>query len=90
MKSPTRYALATLGLLAAGIAAAPVALAQDKPTTPSAAGHGARNDDHMMDGSMMKMMERMNAMMDRCEKMMERQSGKRQNMKRRPPVMHHK
>ena len=82
MKNPTRFALATLGLLAAGIAAGPIALAQDKPAAPPVAGHGGMNDDHMMDGSMMKMMERMNGMMDRCEKMMERRSSKRPNTQR--------
>ena len=82
ISKPTRYALATLGLLAAGIAAGPVALAQDKPATPPVAGQRMMNDDHMMNGSMMKMMERMNGMMDRCEKMMERHSGKRPKMQR--------
>ena len=72
ISTPTRYALATLGLLAAGIAAGPVALAQDKPATPPVAGQRMMNDDHMMNGSMMK---RMNGMMDRCEKMMERHFG---------------
>lgn len=76
MKNKTKYALATLGLLAAGIAAGSIALADDKPSTPPAAGNSSMNDDHMMSGSMMKMMDRMSGMMDRCEKMMERHSKK--------------
>ena len=74
MPNPTRYALATLGLLAAGIVAGPIALAQDKPALHPASRNGAMNDDHMMDGSMMKIMGRMNKMMDQCDKMMERSS----------------
>jgi hypothetical protein len=80
MNKPTRYALVTFGLFAAVIAVGPIALAQDKPATPPAAGHGAMNDDHMMNGSMTKMMERMNGMMDRCDKIMERHSSKRSKM----------
>ena len=73
MPNLTRYTLATLALIAAGIAAGPT-FAQDKPAVPPAPRSGATNDDHMMDGSMMKMMGRMNKMMDQCEKMMERGS----------------
>ncbi|MEW6451357.1 MAG: hypothetical protein AB1490_11935 [Pseudomonadota bacterium] len=75
MSNFTRYAVATLGLLALGIGTAPIVIAQEKPAVPPASRDGAMGDDHMMNGSMMKMMGRMNEMMDQCEKMMERRSG---------------
>lgn len=84
MPNPTRYALATLGLLAAGIVAGPIAFAQDKPVSPPSL-NGATNDDHMKDGSMMKMMGRMNKMMDQCEKMMERNSDPAKRPEMTPP-----
>jgi hypothetical protein len=71
---PTKYVLATLGLLAVGIGTGPMVFAQDKPAAPPAPRSGAMNDDHMMGEPMQKMMGRMSKMMDQCEKMMERGS----------------
>ena len=80
MKNPAKCTLAGLGLLA--IASVPEAYAQDKPATPPEAHTGMMNDDHMMNGSMPKMMARMNKMMDRCEEMMKRHSSKRHERQR--------
>ena len=74
MTKLTRYAVATLGLLAVGIGTGPIVFAQEKPAVPPASRDGTINDDHMMGGSMMKMMGRMNKMMEQCEQMMARNS----------------
>ena len=74
MIKPTRYVLAILGLLAVGIGTGPMVFAQDKPAVPPAPRSGAMNDGQMMGEPMMKMMGRMNKMMDECEKMMESHS----------------
>lgn len=80
MKNSAKFALAGLGLLA--IATVPAAYAQDKPAAAPEAHTGMMNDDHMMGGSMPKMMARMSKMMDRCEKMMQRPSSKRHERQR--------
>ncbi len=74
MTKLTRYTVATLGLLALGIGTGPIVFAQDKPAVPPASRDGTMNDDHMIGGSMMNMMGRMNKMMDQCEQMMARNS----------------
>ena len=74
MTNLTRYAVATLGLLAVGISTGPIVFAQDKPAVPPASRDGTMKNDHMMGGSMMNMMARMNKMMDQCEQMMARKS----------------